>query len=112
MAIKSLLATLATFSSIGAAPPPAFDQQAYERPETPWRDIADAEQRCRDRINQTRAEAGKPPLERGPATPQRPPLTYAVDTRVEGCGVLDPVDDPSDLRPVPEAKTDRIVPAR
>lgn len=70
-------------------------------------------EQCRDRITQAREAAGKPPLiDRGNAAPEKPPLIYALDKRVEGCSAMVMLGDPSDIRPLP-ARPDgpaRIVP--
>ena len=99
-----------------SATPPAvmLDQPAYEAPAKPWSSVEEAERqrRCRDRIEQVRAEAGKPNLEREAASPDEPLLMYAVDHRVDGCGVLVPVADRADIRQSPEPGAPRIVPAR
>ena len=99
-----------------SATPPAvpLDQPAYEAPAQAWRSVEDAEQarRCRDRIEQVRSEAGKPRLEREPARPDKPLLMYAVDHRVDGCGVLVPVGDRADIRQAPEPGRPEVIPAR
>ena len=99
-----------------SATPPAvpLDQPVYEAPAKAWSSVEEAEEarRCRDRIEQVRTEAGKPRLEREPASSDAPLLMYAVDHRVDGCGVLVPVSDPTDLRQAPEPGRPAIIPAR
>ena len=111
MAIKVLAVIAAGVSSLSAAPPAQLDRPSFEKPGAAWRDLADAEQRCRDRVNEARAAAGEGELERKPAGPERAPLLYAMDTRIDGCSVLVPANDPADIRPVPEAKVEKIIPA-
>ena len=99
-----------------SATPPAMplDQPAYEAPARAWSSVEEAEEarRCRDRIEQVRREDGQPRLEREPASPDKPLLMYAVDHRVDGCGVLVPVNDPADLRHPPEPGRPEVIPAR
>lgn len=89
--------------STDAPPAPTLDQASYEEPARRWTDVEDAtsRQRCRDRIERVRAASGKPELEVKPAGEEEPLLHYAVDKRVDGCGVLVPVGDPTDLRSPP-----------
>lgn len=105
---------IATPLLLGAAPPSSvMSLPSYEEPARPWPsvDAAEADRRCRDRIEQVRAQAGKPKLERGPADPGEPLLMYAVDHRIDGCGVLVPVADPADVRTSPEPGPARLIPA-
>ena len=104
------LAALALLGAADTPPAPPADPQtapAEPRPVTP----SDAE--CRDRITHAREAAGKPPLlERGPASPDKPYLIYAVDRRQDGCAVMVMKGDPADIRPLP-ARPDgaaRIIP--
>lgn len=114
MTMKLIAAVMLTSGVAGASPPAGLDQPAYEAPARPWSSVeqAERERRCRDRIEQARAEAGKPKLEREPAKPDEPLLIYAVDHRVDGCGVLVPVADPSDIRQSPEPGPPELIPAR
>lgn len=99
-----------------SATPPAMplDQPGYEAPADSWSSVeeAESERRCRDRIEQVRAGAGKPRLERETASPDEPLLMYAVDHRVDDCGVLVPIADPADIRQAPEPGKPGIIPAR
>lgn len=100
---------------VSAIPPPMpLDQTGYQAPAQPWSSVEDADKAhdCRNRIEQVRSKAGKPQLERGPAKFDEPLLVYAVDQRVDGCGVLVPVADPADLRQAPEPNRPEIIPAR
>ena len=114
--VASIVLLSASLSAAGSAPErvPLAGQPAYEDPARAWSSIEEpaARQRCRDRIEQARASAGKPSLERETADPEKPLLMYAVDHRVDGCGVLVPVSDPSDLRSPPPAGKPRVRPAR
>ena len=99
---------------VSATPPSLpLGQPAYDAPAKAWPDIdaAEAARACRDRIEQVRDQAGRPKLERGPASPDKPLMMYAVDHRVDGCGVLVPVSDPADIRPAPEPGEVRLIPA-
>lgn len=97
-----------------ATPPAPLDQPGFEQPAKPWASIEEAEDArlCRDRIEEVRAEAGKPRLERGPADPEEPLLMYAVDRQIDGCRVLVPVSDPADIRHSPPPSAPQIIPAR
>lgn len=100
---------------VSATPPvDGLDHPSYETPAKPWSSVESAERtrQCRDRIERARAEAGKPKLERQPASPEKPLLMYAVDHRVDGCGVLVPVSDPADIRQPPEPGKPELIPAR
>lgn len=101
--IAIALAT-AAISTASAAPAPIMNLPAYGDPATPWSSVDDAIERataCRNRIEQARAAAGKPRLDREPASPDEPLLMYAVDRRLDGCGVLVPVGDPAAVRVSP-----------
>lgn len=106
-------AVLSAAAAALSAPPMQADQSAYEEPARPWTSVEQAERlrECRDRIEQVRAAAGKPKLEREPANPDKPLLMYAVDTRIDDCGVIVPVADPSDLRQAPPPGIARMIPA-
>lgn len=95
-----------------ASPQPLADHATYEAPAQPWRDTDDAQTRCRDRIHHVRDAAGKPELDRKPAEPDKPLLIYAVDHRIDGCGVLVPAADPGDIRQSPEPGPAKLIPAR
>lgn len=115
MAAKAIVAAMLVGGAASASPPHGrLDQPGYEAPARPWTSVeqAELESRCRDRIEQARAEAGRPKLEREPADPDKPLLMYAVDRRIEGCGVLVPVGDPSDLRIAPPPGKPERIPAR
>jgi hypothetical protein len=107
-----LVAAIIMLGGAAAAisPPEKLDQPAYEAPARRWADIEtpSKELECRDRINQVRAAAGKPELDRSPATEEKPQLLYAVDRRIDGCGVLVPVSDPAAVRPPPEPGAPRL----
>jgi hypothetical protein len=114
MSMKLIIGALLT-STVAAASPPAdpLDQPGFEAPAAPWTSVEQAERdrRCRDRIEQARSEAGRPKLEREPASPDKPLLIYAVDHRVDGCGVLVPVGDPADIRQSPPPGPPAVIPA-
>lgn len=115
MSMKLIAAALLTSSVASASPPAApLDHPAYEAPAKPWTSVQQAarERRCRDRIEQARADAGNPKLERKTASPDEPLLMYAVDHRVDGCGVIVPVNDPADIRQGPEPGRPEVIPAR
>lgn len=115
MKILASLAILAASVSTTAAsmPPAQMEQPAYREPAQPWTSVDQAERArdCRDRIEKVRAAAGKPELERGPADPDKPLLMYAVDKRLDNCGVIVPVADPTDLRQSPEPGRPEVIPA-
>lgn len=90
------------------APPAAITSfPGYDEPARPWTDVeyAAGRQRCRDRIEQARAASGQPELDRSPAGEEQPLLHYAIDRRIDGCGVLVPVSDPADIREPPASGT-------
>ena len=66
---------------------------------------------CRDRIHEVRRELGKPALERD-ASSQEPLFIAAVDRRIGGCSVMVMRNDTSDVRPLPEPREHRLMPAR
>lgn len=108
----ALAASSVAFAQSAPAPAP-LDQPSYETPARPWTDVEEAARKdCADRIQQARAAAGKPELERKPAKGTEPLHQYAVDTRVDGCGVLVPVSDSTDLRELPAPSQElRKIPA-
>ena len=101
------------------APPSAdsLDMPSYQEPAQSWRDIQDPieRERCKEKIRQVRAEAGKPEIdsEQETADPEKPLVIAAVDQSVDGCKVLVMKQDTSDIRPVPEPRKGpvRIEPA-
>ena len=114
--VASIVLLSASLSAAGFAPErmPLAGQPSYEEPARAWSSIEEpaARQRCRDRIEQARAASGKPKLERDATHPDEPLMMYAVDRRVDGCGVLVPVADPSDIRQAPAPRTPQIIPAK
>ncbi|UVI38840.1 hypothetical protein [Qipengyuania spongiae] len=86
-------------------PPALFDQPAYERPATNWRDIDDAgpqSKKCADTIRRVRAENGLPEIHNGNERSVDPLFVKAVEKRIDGCPVLVMAHDTDDLRPGPE----------
>lgn len=76
-----------------------------DEPSSSKSDPAPDRAECSDRIEHARAATGQPPLlRRGPATPEKPILIYAVDRRQDGCAVMVAKGDPGDIRPLPEVK--------
>jgi hypothetical protein len=68
---------------------------------------------CRDTIQQVRAERGLPWVDRGTAAePDEPLLIATVDHRIDGCSVMVMRDDTSDVRPLPEPRSHRLMPAK
>jgi hypothetical protein len=116
MSMKLAIAAVLVSGVAFAAPPARIDQPGYETPARPWTGIEtpSRELECRDRINQARAAAGKPELDWSPAIEEKPELLYAVDHRVDGCGVLVPVSDPAAIRqpPVPSGPLFRLLEPR
>ena len=107
---------------IGATPPGESQDSAplpampgYQRPATlASGDLKDFVERttCRDRIEQTRAASGQPPLLDREAADNAEPLLYkAVDRDVDGCDILVMADDTTDIRPVPEGGEVKLLPA-
>jgi hypothetical protein len=76
---------------------------AYSQPPPAWTtfDEAVASQTCGDRIEQVRAAAGQPTLDKTPAAPQEGQLIAAVDKRIDGCAVMQMHRDVNDVRPLP-----------
>ena len=66
---------------------------------------------CRDRIQEVRRDSGKPEVQRE-ASPQDPLFIAAVDKRIGGCSVIVMRNDTSDIRPLPEPREHRLMPAR
>lgn len=96
---------LAALALMGAADLPSATPAPVAVPEATMRELSPpkpSDEQCRDSVTRARQDAGKPPLlDRGPASPDRPYLTYAVDKRVDGCSVMVMVGDPADIRPLP-----------
>jgi hypothetical protein len=100
---------------VSATPPAAIvSLPSYSEPAQPWSSVADAEARkgCRDRIERARAQAGQPRLDPAPANPDKPILHYAVDRRIDGCGVLVSVGDPGGMVPPPESRAPEVIPTK
>lgn len=112
VAVLGILA-LASPAAAQAQPPTNLDQPAYQAPARPWADVDQAERdlRCRDRIEQVRQAEGKPKLQQSPADPEKSMLMHAVDLSVDGCRVIVPVADPSDVRQEPRRGPAREIPA-
>lgn len=112
----SLVLLSASLSATGSVPQrlPVADQPGYQEPAQRWKSVDEpaAREACRDRIEQARAASGKPRLDRTPAGEEGPLLLYAVDHRVDGCGVLVPVNDPADIRQSPPPSAPELRPAR
>lgn len=106
-----LTAPLAAGAASG--PPTAMEQPAYREPARPWTSVeqAERERECRDKIELAREKLGHPELEKAPSSPDRSFLMHAVDTRIDGCGVIVPVADPTDLREAPPPGAPRFMPA-
>lgn len=89
----------------------AFDNPTYQTAPKPWRKLpvisAPNTTDCADRVREARDLAGLPRLDRRTADPDKPELIWAVDYRLDGCGVLVVKDNPEDIRPVPKT-SDKI----
>lgn len=89
-----------------ATPVQSLDIPSYQQPAPIWRDLEDAQPEgqaeCRDRIRQAREELGKPELQRETADPDEPLMIWAVDRRIDGCGVMVMKGDAADIRPIPD----------
>lgn len=103
MAMTAKLIVVAALAGAAAVPPAPLDQPGYEAPARPWAGIEkpSRELECHTRIQQARAAAGQPQVDPRRASPADPVLHYAVDRRVDGCGVLVPVGDPGGMVPPP-----------
>lgn len=101
-------------AAASAAPPRIVELPSYDAPSRPWTDIAETsrELACRDRIERIRAEAGKPVIERRAVDPAKPLMFHAVDQKIDGCAVLVPVSDPTDVRTSPAPGKPERIPAR
>ena len=64
---------------------------------------------CRDRIQAVRGERGLPRLERDPGV-EDPLMILAVHRTIDGCAVLVTAND--GIRPLPEPREPRMMPAR
>jgi hypothetical protein len=68
---------------------------------------------CRDTIQQVREERGLPWVDRGNAVdPDDPLLIAAVHKTIDGCSVMVMRGDTSDVRPLPEPREHRLMPAK
>lgn len=107
-----LAATLAAATAMLAAAPSSHAQRQVTPDGQPIDRTAD--EACRDRIEQVRAERGLPTLERRTASPDEPLFFTALDYRIDGCGALVMKSDTSDIRPVPPIADSRplLMPAR
>lgn len=111
--LLALLVAAAGPHALTAQEPPrahdTLDMPSYQEPAAKWRDLEDGVRpdaaECARQIEQVRAEAGKPQIDPKPADPEQPLLIAAVDHRIEGCSLLVMRHDTSDLRPLPEART-------
>lgn len=113
MILGALAATLAPAAS--AAPAARImGQPQYEQPARAWTDstLPSEDVACRDRVTQARAATGQPAIESEYPASDEPLLHYAVDRRVDDCGVLVPVNDPTDLRLPPKPGKPEMRPAR
>jgi hypothetical protein len=110
------LPTLLAVPLLASATPPAaiVSLPSYEEPARPWPNVQETEatKDCRKRIELARAAAGRPRLDRAPADANKPILHYAVDRRIDGCGVLVPVGDPAGMLPPPEPGPPVVLPAK
>ena len=102
-----------------AAAPPQTDTEARSENEEQNEarvveiDPATGKAICRDRIQQVRVERGLPWIDRGTAVdPDQPLLIATVDHRIDGCSVMVMRDNTSDVRPLPEPRKHRLMPAR
>ena len=90
-----------------AAAPPTVKPDAmlpgYSEPSQRWASVEQAvsDKVCADGIEQVRETAGKPKLDRGPATTDKTLMIAAVDKRIDGCAVMQMHRDVDDLRPLP-----------
>ncbi len=112
--LASLAVLTASFSTTAASVPPAqMDNPAFREPVRPWPSLehVEREKYCHDRIQKARAAAGKPELAPAPADPDNPLLMYAVDTRIDGCGVMVPVANPAAWRQSPLPGKPEVIPA-
>ncbi|MBI1401633.1 MAG: hypothetical protein GC147_00275 [Porphyrobacter sp.] len=98
MHVLSLPVVALALLGAAAPAPPAPQPRAATREIAP---LAPAPEICRDRITQVREAAGKPALDRTPASPDRAHRIYAVDKRIDGCAVMVMHGDVSDIRPLP-----------
>lgn len=87
-----LLPLLAAAGTALAAPAPLLELS----------DVGSDRAACADSINQVRAAAGQPRLDRSPATPGQGILIAAVDKRIDGCAVMQMHRRIDDLRPLPQ----------
>jgi hypothetical protein len=107
--IKIVLPLLAAAGLAGAAPAPAPQEGA--NPAVPGK-VA-VPKACQNTIELVRTANGLGPVERRPASAERPLLTAAVDYRIDGCRVLMMANNPRDIRPLPEFSGEaRMMPAR
>lgn len=68
---------------------------------------------CRETIQLVRDERGLPWVDRGDAIdPNEPLLIAAVAKTIDGCSVLVMRNDTSDVRPLPEPREHRLMPAQ
>jgi hypothetical protein len=111
--MRTVLPLIALFLTAAAAPPQT-EAPGEKQAQTPAVEIdpTSGKVMCRDKIQQVRAERGLPWVDRGTAVdPDQPLLIAAVDHRIDGCSVMVMRDDTSDVRPLPEPREHRLMPA-
>lgn len=114
LAVATILTAASAAVAQDTARTPITNLPGYEEPARPWPNLVESKRarNCRDRIEWVREEMGQPKFEREPASPDKPLMMYAVDHRVDGCGVLVPVANPADIRQAPEPGRPEVIPAR
>jgi hypothetical protein len=105
---------IALLLTTGAAEPPAPSPESNRLDVPPANiDPSTGKSPCRETIQQVREERSLPWVDRGDAAnPDEPLLIAAVDKTIDGCSVLVMRDDTSDVRPLPEPREHRLMPAQ
>ena len=118
--MRTAMLTVVVLVAMGAAcpaiskGPQVTGYPGYEKAEQRWTNAEDPRQarnNCRYRIEQARASKGQSKPDREPALPDKPIFQYAVDRTLDGCGVIVPVSDPTDMQPLPEPGRPALRPA-
>lgn len=111
--MRAAVPLIALLLATGAAPPttPAPERNAAAPRVTI--NPTNGKAVCRETIQEVREERGLPWVDRGTAVePDEPLLIAAVDKTIDGCSVLVMRDNTSDIRPLPEPREHRLMPAK
>jgi hypothetical protein len=110
--MRFVLPLIALVLTTGAAPPPAPAPDTTTVVPQVTINPTNGKAVCRETIQEVREERGLPWVDRGTVVePDEPLLIAAVDKTIDGCSVLVMRDNTSDIRPLPEPREHRLMPA-